>query len=135
MPRLSLIPRGTRRGVTNTGEFPVPAGSVAHIRMARLNWPARKLPGGRRAETHAETKQIEVVECDIEISFDGGQNWRYLAGFAAPGGDIFDRRGDLVVESSLLNIPLPEPQNPSRRVRGRINCKDALDVRLDLDIE
>jgi hypothetical protein len=125
MPRLALISPGRRLGVTQSSAVALPQGvSRGTFVIPRNGWAAR--PGSGR--------DAEVIDCDIEISFDSGQNWQHFAGFSAVGGDLFDRRGDLGVES-LIRIGLPNPESTTRMIRASLNCKESLNVRLDLDAE
>lgn len=126
MPRLVLVERALARlGAIRGGVVRVPQGlSFGTFRIPRNGWQAR--PG--------HGKDAEVIECSIELSYDGGNTWEFFVGFGAPGGDLFDRRGDLLVESSV-QLSLPQPEHPNRLVRATVSCKERLDIRLDLDAE
>lgn len=122
--RLELLSARTARGVQTSLEVALPQGLTYGIfRIPRDNWRVRA----------GDVRTAEVIDCSIEISFDAGRSWQFFVGFSAPGGDLFDRRGDLIVEScAKINLPRPDAD---RMVRAVVNCKDRLAVQLNLDAE
>ena len=60
----------------------------------------------------------------LDVSLDGGLTWQSdlgipRQGFTAQGGVVTDRRGN-VIAVTVGVFPLPEPDNPNRRVRGSL---------------
>lgn len=126
MPRVAALSQRARAvGRERSAEAQVPVGMTkCVVRLPRNGWPVR--PGVAKAG--------EVVEATVEISFDGGQTWPFLRGVGSHGGDYFNRRGDLVVETTL-SFDVPEPDNPQRRVRATLETHVPLTTRVDLDFE
>lgn len=118
MPRFTLIEPATRASFVSL-EVALPPGlSEGTFRIPRINWPEGE----------------DVVSCDVQISFDDGVSWGPFVGFKAPGGNKFDRRGDLQPET-WVKLALPQPENPRRMVRANVECVEPLSIRLDLDAE
>lgn len=137
--RISAIPRrgGARRffdrmapnlvasGREESQVFEVPLGFTRCVlRMPRNDWPA----------IDAEGKAGEVAESFAEVSFDGGATWPFVRGVGSHGGDYFNRRGDLIVETTLTFF-LPQPDNPLRRIRVKLDRYHAVDTQVDLDLD
>jgi hypothetical protein len=105
-------------GLDRSADMPLDVGVTRiQLTLTRVNWP----------DLGAES----VVEAMLEISLDGGQTWPVLAGFTTLGGQsMMDGQP---VNISACNCPVPQPQNPNRRVRARVTT--AAQIRTALTVE
>lgn len=62
---------------------------------------------------------------EIELSFDSGNNWSFLAGFGTHGGAHIRRDGSTATHSGV-HIPLPNPELTTRVVRSTFICSTDL---------
>ncbi len=115
----------------DVGEFDSAAAGVAvaqgesSVRLVidRTSWPTRA----------GVPPESEVIRCQVWISFDNGSNWELLAGVGTEGGDYFNRFGTLV-DTTTLTVGLPQPNNPSRRLRVRTNVRSRLTTACHLNL-
>lgn len=119
-----MLSRAVRAaGQHNTGVEQIPDGlTTAVVRCSRNSWTTR--PG--------EGKDAEVIEVTVEVRSQTDPGWPFQWSFGAPGGDLFDRMGNLVVESS---IKFQLPEGTGRQIRARIEGREALDFALDIDVD
>jgi hypothetical protein len=87
------------------------------------------------------------VDAIFEISLDGGNIWSPKASgedvfpwgvfpitFSAQGGNFIGKQGQIVAFSGF-DMPLPEPQNPNRQIRGFVDVKgDVVRTAVTLEI-
>lgn len=64
------------------------------------------------------TNPARSLSCQIEISLDGGTNWRPFVAFGLRGTDApRDKQG---VARVFISSSIPEPANPNRRFRATL---------------
>jgi hypothetical protein len=122
MPVLATIPsRDYPEGAWTFGPVAVPVGARrARVRLSREGW----------ADLGATSEVVRVL---IEGSPDGGQTWRRLMGFSTAGGVVlFD--GEVALET-WGRCRLPQPENPDRMLRARVQALVTLRTALTLEVE
>lgn len=105
MATTTVIPGGTyQKGSANLGPAIVPVGLV----FVRLEFDITLF-----------TETDRAIAFSLEISYDNGITWRFLAGATQPGGTFVDDEG-LRQTKGFFEARLPEPTNVARQVRGTI---------------
>jgi hypothetical protein len=100
-------------------EMPIPLGQTKYeVYASREAWP---ITGGN------------VIQVTAEISFDGGENWEHLVGFTADGVDRIDPNSGLMGTESGATVTLPEPDNPNRRIRTKMNVLTPLKTAVNVE--
>ncbi len=116
--RLSAFPLADYSiGVRTSPDLPLPGGDD-YFRLAAVN------DGWALDESN-------VIELKADLSLDGGATWRFLAGFTATGEQPTLRPGQEAAPS--IGVQLPEPNNPDRLIRIRLETKKALVTRVDVE--
>ncbi len=103
-----------------SGAYTVPVGiTQITLRASRVSWP----------DTGAE-----VIRASFDLSMDGGATWiSPYCGFGAMGGDHYDRN-DVLMPYSWVQIRLPQPDNPNRRIRGGMNVISSLRTGIEVEM-
>lgn len=110
---IHLLPLNTYSAGNYSGSAAVPVGvKRAAIRLYRDNWPDT---GGN------------IVSFSLDVSFDGGSTWEFLASATAAGGEPNG------IESKI-GVLLKDDQNNQRRVRGTVQLGTDISTRVDLDL-
>jgi hypothetical protein len=86
-----------------------PAYNVGYLRMSRAPW----------------TNALSRISWTIDISYDSGATWTPLVAGSAPGGAAIDPSTGLPYVYSEIGAPLPQPENPNRRMRGSFTVSGA----------
>jgi len=128
----------------------IPLGQTfATVRLRRPNtalgetvWPT--ITGRPQSDNHEETNgrvstfygglSTEVARVYLYFSRDGGASWEVCGHVATTGGDVFNRRGDLLLETTLI-CELPEENNPDRRLQVVLRCRVRLDTECIIDVD
>ena len=108
MPRLVALGRKQWNvGTYTSSDLPIPTGLTrASVEFERNSWDT--LPGS--------PPDSEVIRVKLFMSFDAGNNWQFMAGAAAEGGDLVHwETGDPITHSSF-SFNLPEPDNPVNQI-------------------
>lgn len=74
----------------------------------------------------------DTIFCGVDVSYDLGLTWQFLAGFTAAGGSVMDPRTGSPATESFIITDVPEAGNPNRRLRPSINCKVDLMTKVDI---
>src|SRR5580765_5947368 len=85
----------------------------------------------------------EVVRAGLEISYDDGGNWQYLAAFGAMGGDTGSPESTFSSELpdspppplSPEHDPPPPPEPPLRRIRATVRNLVTLSTTVTFGLE
>lgn len=141
--RATGIYQGASEGVR------VPVGHTRFVgRVLRPNslqgekaWPSRGLGGtseiralDRKSGVNVSCLDTEVVRAFFFLSLDDGATWSPCGHMGTLGGDYFDRRGDLVLESRYIG-ELPEPLNPRRRLFAVLDLAEPLATSIEIDTD
>ncbi len=150
MPRLVGLGRRTwqpgiyERGYNPPSDSPIdiPVGLTEVWVLAERNaWD--ELPGA--------VPDNEVVRVQIELSMDAGTTWAESLtiphasgtgrtvtptsfGFGTPGGVMFDMQGNEITHAIIGPILLPQPTNPDRQARVRMEVRTQLNTQIDVDV-
>lgn len=127
----------------------VPVGDTRfRVRIRRPNsligetdWPDRgtggkpaKLALDRLSGAQVDVLDTEVIRAFIFLSLDAGSTWKQWGHIGTTGGAIFNRRGDIVLESTYTGR-LPEPLNPSRILRVVLDVGEKLTTEAVIDTD
>ena len=124
MPVLTTVAERVHLTGTQTlGPVAVPTGArQVRVRLSRVDWPV------------SSDAERDIVRVSVEVSLNTGQTWRFLGGFTAEGGPVTLPNIGLVTES-WGRLRLPDPSNPDRWVRARIETRERLRTALTLEVD
>ncbi len=88
----------------------------------------------RKTSMTAGGLDTEVLRAYCWLSLDAGSTWQPFGHVGTPGGDIYDQRGDLMLETTLI-ADLPEPNNANRRIFITIKLLAPLETKVEIDTE
>ena len=66
--------------------------------------------------------------CQLFLSLDGGTSWKPWGGAGTVGGEIIDSITKQIVTESGMEMALPEPSNPNRKVKGTVSISSEAKV-------
>lgn len=69
-----------------------------------------------------------VVEWACDLSLDSGGTWAPWGAARAIGGSFIDPETGLEALESYFTVPLPDPVNTERQLRGRITLNEPLRI-------
>lgn len=96
-------------GVFETPAFVVPDDiDTCKITITRESWPV--------------VADEYILRCQIYVTYDD-VTWHLLMGFTTPGGDVFDKLGRLMTQSTVKRHIKP---GIGRKVKAVVQCKAAL---------
>ena len=72
-----------------------------------------------------------VIQCSMEISYDGGNTWILLIGFGTDGGTVKDQNGTTLATSHAFKKVKPERGFP-RQIRAKVQTTRALTTSVTL---
>lgn len=119
--RAQVLPSQVYQAARHDSEvIEIPVGTDKHVvSVSRESWP----------DTGAS-----VIEVSALCSFDGGLTWMFAGGFTAHGGESPPHfRTGLPQAESFMAIPLPDLDNPLRRLK--VSIRPAVPLRTRLTVE